>query len=86
MSSQKTDPISGKTRYQSKMRLYHQSSKNEEVSWDDWIGDKMKSPSRQKFDKILVGVGTVMVGLGILGGVVGAFYVVLSKILPILVK
>jgi hypothetical protein len=46
----------------------------------------MKSPSRQKFDKILVGVGTVMVGLGILGGVVGAIYVVLSKILPILVK
>ena len=53
---------------------------------EDWIGDKVKSPARQKFDKIFVGVGTVVVGLCLLGGVVGVIYVVLKKILPILVK
>jgi hypothetical protein len=86
MSSQKTEPMSGNNRFQSKMRHYHQSNKNDEVTWDDWIGDKVKSPARQKFDKIFVGVGTVVVGLCLLGGVVGVIYVVLKNILPIFVK
>jgi preprotein translocase subunit Sss1 len=56
------------------------------VKWDDWTGDKVKSPIRQKFDKFLVGAGAVIFGLGILGGVLGLIYIALNKILPLIVK
>jgi hypothetical protein len=86
MSTQKTNPLADNNRYQGKMRHYHRSRKNDEVKWDDWTGDKVKSPIRQKFDKILVGAGAIIFGLGILGGVLGVIYIALNKILPLIVK
>lgn len=86
MSSRKTDPMPGNSRFQSKVRHYHQSNKTEEVTWDDWIGDKVKSPGQLKFERVLVGIGTVIVGFMLLSGVVGVIYIGLKKILPIFVK
>lgn len=78
--------MSGNNRFQSKVRHYHQSNKTEEITWDDWIGDKVKSPGQQKFEKILVGVGTVIVGMILLSGAIGVIYFGLKKILPMFGK
>jgi len=86
MRSQKTDPMSGNNRFQSKVRHYHQSNKTEDVTWDDWIGDKVKGPRQQRIEKVLVGIGTVVIGICLLAGAVSVIYIGFKKVLPMIVK
>ena len=87
MEDNKTDSLSRPARFEGKMRHYHQSSRvTDHSDWDEWVGDEIKSPWRQKMDNVILRLGTIAVGLLLLGGVVLVIFMVLKKILPIFGK
>ena len=86
MSINKTNPLSGNNRFQTKSRHYHHRTKVEDGSWDNWIGDKTKSPFRQKFEKSFVTISVLLVGLGLIAAAFAVSYVVLQKVIPMISK
>ena len=69
------------------MRHYHQSSRvTDHSNWDEWVGDKIKSPLREKFDKVILTLGTMAVGLILLGAIFLVIFMVMKKFLPMFGK
>jgi esterase/lipase len=86
MSGNKFEPLSGNERFQTKARHYHHRSKADNSTWDDWIGDKAKSPFRKKFDKAFLTISVLVVGLGLVAAAFVAAYVILQKLIPMISK
>ena len=68
------------------MRHYHQSNRTEEVSWDEWSGDKVKGPLRRKLEQVLLNFSTLIVGIMLVGGAFFVVYMIMKKILPMVSK
>jgi len=87
MSNRKIDPLSRPTRFQGRIRHYHKSSRvTDHSNWDEWVGDKIKSPMREKMDKVLLTLGTMAVGVALLGGVIFVIFMVMKKVLPMIAR
>ena len=69
------------------MRHYHKSSLvTDHYNWDEWVGDKIKSPWRDKMDRVIVTLGTMAVGIALLVGVLFVIFMVMKKILPMIAR
>ena len=87
MSERKTDLVSRPTRFHGRMRHYHKSSRvTDHSNWDEWVGDKIKSPWREKMDRVIVTLGTMAVGIALLVGVLFVIFMVMKKILPMIAR
>lgn len=73
--------MTGTKRFDAGRRHYHRSQKAEDEQWDDFLGEKVKGPLRQKFDQILQIIGTLVAGCVLLVGILYVLYFVMGKIL-----
>lgn len=76
----------GDRSYDAGVRHYHRPNEKIDENWDDWIGDRMKSPWRGKFEQVLVMFGTLIFGCIVLGAILSIIYFAMGKVLPILGK
>lgn len=51
------------SRFQPKIKHYHKKDHEGEVSWDDWVGDKRKSPFRKKINNFFLQITVAVTGL-----------------------
>lgn len=86
MSQRKPTPLPESSRFQGKIRHYHQANRKDEVSWDEWSGDKIKGAKRGKLERMMLSFSTIVVGLVLLSGAIYVIFFVLKKILPLLSK
>ncbi len=56
-------------------------NREQDVTWDDWIGDKKKSVARQRFEKAMMTVAVVLTGIGLIAGALTVVSVVMKKVL-----
>lgn len=81
MSAQRNSPLEPSSRFQGRNRHYHRTNREQDVTWDDWIGDKKKSPTRQRIEKALMTVAVVVTGIGLIAGAFTVVSVVMKKVL-----
>jgi hypothetical protein len=81
MSPKRITPIEEISRFKGKMRHSHRASKNSQASWDDWIGDKKKTQFRQKFDRVILTIIIVIIGLVLSVGAFGLIFFIMKKIM-----
>lgn len=78
--------MSGTKRFDAGRRHYHQTQQADNEQWDEFLGEKIKSPFRRKLDQMFVVIGTLVTGCLLLAGILAVLYFVMGKILPILGK
>lgn len=86
MKPERTRLEPGVKRFDAGRRHYHQSQSPDEVQWDEFLGEKIKSPVHRKFGQVMHAIGTLLAGCLLLGGILYVLYFVLGKILPIIGK
>lgn len=86
MKPERPRMMTGTKRFDAGRRHYHQSQQAEDEQWDDFLGEKIKSPLRRKLDQMIQAIGTLIAGCLLLMGILWVLYFVMSKILPMFGK
>jgi hypothetical protein len=86
MSSKRITPTQEISRFKGKMRHSHRAGKSDGISWDEWIGDKKKSPARQKLDRMVLTVTVLLIGLVLSVGAFGLIFFVMKKVMNMMAR
>lgn len=76
----------GSRSYRAGVRHYHRPNENANSDWDEWIGDRVKSPFRAKIENFLVILGTLVFGLAAFAGIMYVIFFAMGKVLPMVGK
>jgi hypothetical protein len=78
--------ISGGKRFDAGRRHYQHQQEEVNNSWDDFLGEKIKSPLRRKIDRVFQVSITVIVGCLLLFGILVVLFFMMGKVLPFVGK
>lgn len=59
----------GNRTYRAGVRHYHRPNENANSDWDEWIGDRVKSPFRTKLESFSAILGTLVFGFVAFAGI-----------------
>jgi hypothetical protein len=72
--------------YRAGVRHYHRPNEKGQGDWDEWIGDRLRSPWRAKVESFFVLLGTLVFGAVIFGGILYVIFFAWGKVLPMIGK
>ena len=84
MSTDKNKPDAPASRFRGGIPHYHRSNKLDDDGWDDWTGDRLKKSSSQKKERVIHGIGAVIIGCLLLIVLFSTVYFFWDKVLSIL--
>lgn len=84
MSNDKNKPDLSASRFRGGIPHYHRSNKVEDEGWDEWTGDRLKKSGAQKKERIIHGIGAVIIGCLLLIALLSTVFVLWDKVLSLL--
>jgi hypothetical protein len=72
--------------YRAGVRHYHRPNEKDNGDWDEWIGDRLKSPLRAKAESFFVLLGSLVFGAIAFGGILYVIFFAMGKVLPMIGK
>lgn len=76
----------GSRTYRAGVRHYHRPNEQADREWDEWIGDRVKSPLRAKIESFFVILGTLAFGAIAFIGIMYVIFFAMGKVLPMVGK
>lgn len=86
MSTNNDKPNAPASRFRGGIPHYHRTNKVDDDGWDEWTGDRVKRSGLQKKERIIHGVGAVIIGCVLLVVVISAVFFFWDKVLSLLGK
>ncbi len=77
---------SGGKQFDAGRRHYHHQQEEVNIQWDEFLGDKIKSPLRLKIERVLQVLITVIIGCLLLLVIVVVLFFLMGKVLPFVGK